>query len=89
MFRQALKVLLPVVIVLTLTLGALAWSASSVAYAASRPAQSQTTPTPTPAAVYNSGYASPLYNDFIESKTERLENLPSFRENRESGRDRR
>ncbi len=43
MFHQALKVLLPVVVVLSLTLGALAWSASNVAYASNQPSQAQAT----------------------------------------------
>jgi hypothetical protein len=69
MFRQALKVLFPVVVTLSLTLGALAWSASNVAFAAGQPGQAQTTamaPTATPTAVvsapvYGAGYAAPFY----------------------------
>ena len=53
MFRQALRVLFPVLMVLSLTLGALAWSASNVAFAASQTGQSAA-PTATPV-----GYANP------------------------------
>ncbi len=74
MFRNVLKVLLPVVVTLSLTLGALAWSASSVAFAAGQTGQGQTsataTPTPTAAVVYNNPllpYNTPLYGTFIPS----------------------
>ncbi len=53
MFRQAFRILVPVVMVLSLTLGALAWSASSVAFAAGQPGQSATMVTATPAPVYS------------------------------------
>jgi hypothetical protein len=87
MFRQALKVLLPVVVTLSLTLGALAWSASNVAFAASQPGQGQTAPTATPtaAAAMSSGmtYFNPLlpYNTPLYGTYKSLSNKggPGFR----------
>ena len=78
MFRQVLKILLPVVTIFSLTLGALAWSASSVAFAASQPSQGQTAPTPTPTPVvsYGAGYAAPFYgnNNFaLNNRENRLD----------------
>ena len=84
MFRQALKVLFPVIVTLSLTLGALAWSASSVAFAASQPAQSQTSPTATPTPVYGvsfgPGYAAPFYSAQLHD--------PSWKEDQQNRRDR-
>ncbi len=50
MFRQALKIVFPVVAVVSLTLGALVWSASNIAFAANQQGQLQASTTAMPAA---------------------------------------